>query len=132
MEEALLARLRANGPLAALVGNRIDWGERPAGDPLPGLVLRAVSAGRSYAQEGADGLSAPRIRATCWGRSYKEAKLISRALEAAITPPLVVGGIAFQQSFLALAVDQDPEDVPGGQRAFSVISDFIVWWRATS
>lgn len=129
MEEALSARLLADVAMAALVRTTVHWLERPAGSALPGVTLQLLSAGRSYDHDGAAGLSGPRVRVDCWGASYGSAKLVARAVIAAIEPPAVSGGIAFSNSFLIGERDLGPEDIPGGGKAFRVSMDFYVWWK---
>lgn len=94
MEEELRAQLLANAGLAALVATRIDWGVRPQGDPLPGVVLVRASRGISYSQSGASGFELPRLQAHCWGATPAQAERVARAMIAALAtlqPPLTVG-----------------------------------------
>lgn len=129
MEEALLDRLLANAGVSALIQDRGNWLERPARDVLPGLTLRMIAANRRYSQDGADELAGSRVRFDCWGRSYGEAKILSRAVRAAVEPAEDQSGISFKQAFQVGERDLGPDDIPGGGKAFRVSMDFIVWWK---
>lgn len=130
MEEALLARLRANVALAALVGDRVDWIERPQGDALPGVTLQGITPGRNYTQEGT-GLTGTRVQTDSWGATFLSAKRVARAVLAAVEPAATQGSIEFSRSFLDGGSDRDPVDIAGGGKVFGVRQDFIVWWKST-
>lgn len=127
MEEALRSRLRANAGIAALVGVRVDWIERPQGSGLPALTLQIVSPGRDYTYDGASGTASPRVQADCWGSTYLEAKQLSRALIAAMEPRATQGGVKFGPSFIDAARDMPPEELDGGTKVYRVSLDIIVW-----
>ena len=128
MEEDLRARLLANTPLAAIVGARIAWIDRPK--VLPAITLQLIGSGREYTYQGPTGFSGARVQVDCWGASYGSAKAVARATFSAIEPPLLQGGTRFAQSFLQGDPDFPPEDLPGGVTAYRVNMDFIVWHRA--
>jgi hypothetical protein len=127
MEEDLVARLLANTSLAALVGNRIVWIERPQGQALPSVTLQVISAGRDYHMKGASGLAGTRVQIDCWGASYASAKAVSRALIAAIEPSAQHGNTRFSAAFLESGTDFPPEDIAGGTRVYRVKMDWIIW-----
>lgn len=129
MEEDLVARLLANTALVALVGDRINWIDRPEGDALPSVTLQVITSGDAYTYEGRVRFVNSRVQTDCWGRSYLEAKLVSRALRDAIEPPATIGSTSFGQSFRENAPDFPPEDIAGGVTAYRVNGDFIIWHR---
>lgn len=131
MEESLLARLRANAGLLALVSDRIDWIERPQGDALPGVTLQVIDPGRHYTLDGY-GLNGTRVQIDSWGSIYDDAKLVARAVLEAIEPAATQGAIEFSRSFLDGGRDHKPVDLPGGGKVFGVSQDFIIWWKSTS
>jgi hypothetical protein len=127
MEEDLVARLLGDDDLSALVADRINWIERPQAGSLPSITLQVITSGRSYHMKGADGTAGTRVQADCWGRSYLEAKKVSRALTAAMEQAGVQGSTRFSAAFLDNASDFPPEDLPGGTKAYRVNMDWIVW-----
>ena len=127
MEEDLVARLLAAAGLSALVGNRINWLDRPQADALPSVTLQDISAGRSYTYSGASGTTSPRIQIDSWGASYASAKAVSRAVIAALEPSATVGGTRFSASFLDGGGGASSEDVDGGTKIYRVSQDWIIW-----
>jgi hypothetical protein len=127
MEEALHTRLLASAGLTALVGSRVVWIERPQGSALPAVTLQLISPGREYTYGGASGTSNPRVQADCWGRTYSEAKLVSRALIDTVEQRSTVGGVRFGPSFIDATRDMAPEELPGGVKVYRVSIDIIVW-----
>lgn len=129
MEEAIIARLRANTALAALVSTRnsrpsIDWLDR---GPLDCVTLQDVDQGRGYSHDGATGLDQSTVQIDCWGQSYGAAKLISRAVINALEESVTVAGVKFTHAFLISSRSFEPEDLPGGGRVFRQSLDFQIW-----
>lgn len=127
MEEALRSRFLADGAVAALVGTRVTWIDRPQGSGLPAVTLQKITPGRDYTYGGASGSSSPMVQADCWGGTYAEAKALERAVIAMAERRAVVGGVKFAPSFVEAARDMAPEDLPGGGKAYRVSIDLIVW-----
>ena len=132
MEEALVAYLLANTGLATLVGNRITWTTRGQASQTPAIVLTKVSGVRGYTMLGPDGLVEARVQIDCWGRTFGEAKQVSRAVIAAMHGIAGVrGGVRFQSGF----VDGERDDFDSGsnvqagsaERLFRTSLDFIIW-----
>lgn len=93
MEEALRAHLAANGDLAALVADRLQWAVR---DAPPSLALHLIDAPPDQTLKGPSGLVQARIQADCWGDTFLKAKQIGAAFVAALPPRRhVVGGVRF-------------------------------------
>lgn len=131
MEKALQDRLReALGGEVGAVHNRpaIDWHERKSNDTgaFPAIILTTVSPGRTYYQDGADGLSQPRIRAELFGLTPLTVKALKASVIAAMETPGASGGTRFGRSRLAFERDADPEDLPGGMKVFRTMLDFFV------
>ena len=78
MEEAFRAALLAHNGLTALVGTRVDWGER-AGQ-LPSVRLLLVSGVPLYTYGGRVSLTPYRVQADCFGARYGAAKAVARAV----------------------------------------------------
>lgn len=130
MEEALVARLLAASAISAIVGGRVNWGERPQKEGLPAITLSVISPGRNYTHGGADDLASPRVQIDCWARTYLSAKSLARAVRDTLEPPATQGAIKFSASFLDGERDLGPEDVGGGAKVFRISLDFIVWFSA--
>ena len=131
MERALRDRLRqALGPVLGTANNRpaVDWSERKSNDQAAfnAIVLTTVSPGREYYQDGADGLTRPRIRAEIFGLGALSVKATKNALIAEMEREAAFGDIQFNRSQLAFERDADPEDLPGGMKVFRTILDFFV------
>lgn len=128
MEEDFTARLLANPGIAALFGKRINWGERPAKDPLPGATLLLVSPGRRYVHGGADPTGSPRVQIDCYGASFAQARAGARAIRDALETPANQGRTAFSTALLEAERGPLVEDVGGGLKVHRVSMDFFVWF----
>jgi hypothetical protein len=127
VEESLRARLLANVALAALVGTRVSWIERPQGAALPAVTLQIISPGRAYTHGGANNLADTRVQIDCWGASYASAKAVARAVIPATESAGTQGATKFSQSFLDASRDMPVEDLEGGMKVYRVSHDFIIW-----
>jgi hypothetical protein len=105
MEEALTARLLAATGLAALVGDRISWVERPQGEALPALTLQVISDPRPQHMQGFQDYRAARVQVDVWAADYLSAKQTSEAVIDAVVPAAEVAGIKFGRSFVDDARD---------------------------
>lgn len=131
MEEALTAQLLASAGLLALVGERITWGLREPGSPLPALVLTLISARPDYTTTGASGLTDNLIQADCWGATYAEAKAVARAVIdvcAQLSAPF--RGPAFVESERDDAFQAAAPDADGGTDLFRTSLDLRAWHYA--
>lgn len=122
MEEALVARLAAAPGIAAIVGDRIDWFDRPSA--LPALVLTKVDAGREWTHDGPDGLDEPRVRFECWAGTKAAVAALGRALLAEMELPADRDGTRFHEGSLEFERWDRPDDVDGGIAVFRVTMDF--------
>lgn len=80
MEEALRALLLGAAPIATRVAGRVDWGLRPAGDPLPAISLFTVSGMPMMTMSGTSGWSRYRVQIDCWGVTYRDARDLGNAI----------------------------------------------------
>lgn len=80
MEEDFRALLLADTAVAALVGDRIDWGERPQGAGYPALVLNVITNIEGFHMNGRNRLFEGRVQVDCYGLTYGAAKALSRAV----------------------------------------------------
>lgn len=129
MEEALVAYLLAYAPLTALVSTRVYWKRLPQGATGSYLILTRVSGIRDTTFDGQSGLVESRVQFDCYGASYKDSKLVARAVEARIGgKKFTQSGVYFPGAFLAAERD-DFEDVDTPDRLNMTSLDFIIWHR---
>ena len=127
MEADLLALLRADGALTALVGEQSHWGWRPREGGLPAVTMIQVVDGRVYGHAGGTGLSGPVIQFDCWAATLLEAKAVADAVTAAIEPGGVSGGTRFVRAFRRRRQDMDPAALSDGGSTQRVSCDFQIW-----
>jgi len=134
MEEALRGLLAANAGVAARAGSRIYWRLVPqAQSNQDCIVLHRISGVRDYHTEAPSGLVVSRVQVDCRGVSYSAAKLIARAVVAAVdgyrgTPAgLYFGGIFIDG-------ERDADQTPTGdvKTIFLTQLDLIVWHSETA
>lgn len=133
MEEALIARLRADASVAAAAGvfngrPAIDVGERRSDQStaFPAAHIQTMSPGRFYDQDGPQGLHDPRVRIECFGLNWLAAKQLSRAITEALEVPATVEGIRFHRAKLVFERDMNAEDLDGGIRVFWTVRDMMI------
>lgn len=129
MEEALRARLLANTAIAAIVGTKVTWGDRPQGKDLPALVLLLVVPGRDYTHQGADGLTGARVQIEAYGKTALQAVQLQRLVTAEMEDPKTVGSIRFDMCFQQGGPDGASIDLDGGGKAYQRLSDWLVFWE---
>lgn len=95
METALRSRLLADGPVAALVRDRISWGVRPQGSALPAVVLTTVLADRSQHMGGFDGYRRTRMQVDCYAMSKATAVELREAVLAVLVSEGAASGVTF-------------------------------------
>ena len=97
MEAALRTRLKNDAGVTAIVGNRIDWDERPQATAYPALVLETVVGIDDQHMQGFT-LQETRIQFNCFAADKKTAVALRDAVKAAIAPPATVGGVEFMRA----------------------------------
>ena len=85
MQTKLANLLLAHAPLAALIGNRIQWDTLPQGTPVGTISMSVVSGITDYTMAGASGLVFNRIQFDCRDSSAAKARAIAEALEARLS-----------------------------------------------
>ena len=104
MEEDLRAHLAANAGLAALVADRIQWGETE-NEASIGLFL--ISGDPDQTLKGPSGLVQSRVQCDCIDATFLTAKAIGDALTASLPAiGLVVGATKFL-SCVVIDFDRD-------------------------
>ncbi len=102
MQQALRHRIRSSAAVSAIVGARVDWGERTG---LPSVSLLIVSGDIAQHMKGAQALQFARVQADCWSSSYGEAKALADAVIAAVLPRTTINGIYFRTASATLPRD---------------------------
>lgn len=125
MEEALIALLRADAGVTALVpAASINWRRHPQGLAWPGLVLRVIHDQDDYTLSDTTDRSSARVQIDAWALDYDEAKAIARAVRTCL------GGYrdaTFSRIWLLGARDtQDPE---AQGKPCGVSMDFAIDYR---
>lgn len=125
MEEAITAILLGDNPVAASVADRVNWGERP-GEEMPAITLHRISGSRDATMEGRSGLVSSTVQLDVWGRTYRDSKLLARAVIAALPQTrIVAAGITVQGVFINSESDSFECDDP--LPLFRTRIDLSVW-----
>lgn len=122
MEEQIRAILLASSGVAALCGNRIEWGASGQGSEYPRIVLWTISDNEGHNLQGPDGHSVGRVQCDVYAMTYGAAKLLSRAVRAALDG---YSGGGLQGVFLAGSRDSREGGSNDAERPFRVSLDFI-------
>lgn len=128
MEEELRALLLADVDVAALVGNRVDFGGSPEGTRDPRIVGWTIDDAEGHSTSGPDGLSQGRVQLDCYGETYKSAKLLSRAVRRALDG---YSGGGFQGIFLDGVRDTREGGSNEAYRPMRVSLDFLTKYNFT-
>ena len=85
MQTKLANLLLAHAPLAALVGNRIQWDTLPQGQPQGTISMSVISGVVDYHMTGASGFVQTRVQFDCRDATAAKARAIAEALEARLS-----------------------------------------------
>lgn len=105
---ALLARLRANAGVTALVGTKSYWVQAPQGIAMPYVTLLDLTPFRSQTLSAWD-LEGSRVQVDSWADDALEAINIMDAVLNALVPGHTTNGHRFQRADVALG----PRDIAG-------------------
>lgn len=115
----------ADATVAAAVGTRVTWVDRPQANALPAIVLQTVSDPRLTHLKDYDSARMTRIQMDVFATTYSSALSIARAAIAALKDPTVISGKKFGGSFVDGQRDLS-EDV-SGTLVHRQSVDFLVW-----
>lgn len=102
MQTKLANLLLAHAPLAALVGNRVQWDVLPQGQPQGSIAMSIISSITDYHMAGASGFVQNRVQFDCRDGSAAKARAIAEALNARLSGfKGVFEGYQFQGCFEA-------------------------------
>lgn len=125
MEVALVAHLLEQAGITAVTGQAITWGRRDQAGSLPALVLHRIDGERDYHLGGPSGLTASRVQADGWGRSYAEAKSVAIALAAAVSGTRFTRG-AVRFDAILIVDERDTNFDEAGEALFRTSLDLMV------
>lgn len=131
MEEALRAKLLATAAITGPVADRVDWGLRPQGDPLPGLTLQTVGGTRGMTLTGADGWRQVRVQVDAWAKTFKQARDLRDACATLFAGLRVTSSTSKLRTFV-LDERGDPEGGAQGDPDFRASLDIMVHWSGTA
>jgi len=117
VEEDLMAWLLAGAAVAALVGQRIDYGLPPAGQVLPRIAVHGRDGRAGYTYAGRDGLAQRGFQIDCWASDADTALALRRAVEARMDAANAPGSGAGFHAFVETLPDyaEAAEGAPGAQ-----------------
>lgn len=125
MEEEFRTLLRATTAITDVVGQRVEWGVHPQGDPFPAIVLNVVSGFDGVHMNGT-GPYEGRIQVDCYGLTYGTAKQVSRAVIGALNA-YRGGGFLFMQH--TSTRDGREGGTNEAERPYRTGLDFNITWR---
>ncbi|TYC93045.1 DUF3168 domain-containing protein [Novosphingobium sp. BW1] len=132
MEEAIRNLLLSHGPISGLVGQRVDWGVRVQGAPLPALTIHQISGRVDMHLRGASGWYRDLAQFECWGGTFFAARNLANMLAG--DGGLLVGyrgvnlGVQLRTFIIGRRSDSDTDSKGPVHRA-SV--DVMIWHRTT-
>lgn len=85
MQTKLANLVLAYAPLAALVGNRVQWDTLPQGTPVGTISMTLVSGITDYHMMGPSGLEFARVQFDCRDASAAKARTIADTLKARLS-----------------------------------------------
>jgi hypothetical protein len=138
MEEDFIAYLLADAGVAAAVGTRVKWLQRPQASALPSITLQRVSIAPANDQCGADALKETLIQIDCWGATYARhpttlvagALEVARAVEAAVSgKSFTHGSTEFQSLFITGGDDTTEPGSTTGSVIYRTRIDVQIWHK---
>ncbi len=128
MEEAIANLLLNNPAVAGIVGKRVNWSSRPDDTDLPAVTLHRISGRHDATLDGRTGLIASTVQIDAWGRTFKEAKLLTRAIVPALPHArTLTGGVVLQGIFIDTESDSFEGDDP--EPLYRTRIDISVWHK---
>lgn len=126
LQEALLARAKADPALAAVVGSRIYWRARPQTSALPALVLAMVGGERPQTIEDFADMAEARVQASLFADRYATSRIGIEAAIAALVPEAEAAGILFWRGSASEPVDLGEQTSSGF--VFHAAADLVIRW----
>lgn len=122
----LVAFLRAQATLAALVGTRIYPLSLPQGATLPALTYQGISTVPEASGDNRPTSDTTRLQIDSWGASYEAVREVAAALRAALDgyTEELSGGTVASMRFANEHEEMDPE-----RRWYRVTQDYLITWE---
>lgn len=126
MEKALIDRLLADAPVAAILGTRAYFAIAPQRPVPPYAVIFRVSGARIHSLEKAGGLALPRVQLDCFAKTALSARELARACRVCLDGFRGTQSLVDVQAVLLLDEMDVYEETPELHR---VSQDYRVWVR---
>lgn len=98
--QGVLTRLLQDAGVSAIVGQKVNWVNRPQKDALPAITLQVVSDPRPQNLKGDDGARWTRMQIDCWADTYLAAIGAAKAAIAVLAQPVTLNGKKFGNSIV--------------------------------
>lgn len=123
-EAAVIAALKADAAIAAIVGSRVFIAGGREGSQYPYLTVQRISTPVASHLDGAATLQWPRFQIDAWAVKALEALEIGEAVRTAIDAiELTAGGLTFTATFQ----DQRGPAPDDETKVFRVSQDYFIW-----
>lgn len=126
-QDALRARILAAPPVAALVGNRVNWSTRPQRDPWPCLVLTLISDPWPVEYAGLTAFRESRVQVDVMAMAPETVRAIRSGLIPAIHPPVRWASGVTIGPCRPVNVTDRTERSSAGDTVFREQIDFLIW-----
>jgi len=127
IEEALMTFLLAQTGITGYVGTRSHFVRAPQATAKPYIVVTKVDAPRLHSHDGGSGLAHPRFQLSIFSTTYKEAKEIAAAIQAALQGYSGTMGGAGGVAVGAALYDDETDFYEEDSGLYHVAADYIIW-----
>ena len=130
MKQELLAYLKADAAITALVGDRVYWTEKRQGDPYPCVILTRASDIASHVYEGAIAIRELRLQVDCDALTDIQAQAVQDAIQSRIAGKrFEQGSVKFQGGFVLNALDYSEQNQSAGARIKRVMQEYKLFYN---
>ncbi len=112
-DSALRARLKADTAVAAIVGTRVDWDERPQRSAYPAVVLELAADPRPQNMGGLNASRGTRVWVNCFAVTAKTKAELREAVIAALLPETTQDGVNFRRGFVNNVINRSENTETG-------------------
>lgn len=104
-EGAIIARVKDDAAISAIVAGRVTWSQRTQDSALPAVVLRVIADDRQQDLEGFTTRNT-RVQFDCFAATRTATVSLREAVIAAVAPPALVSGVQFQRAIFDPVTDR--------------------------
>ncbi len=127
IEQGLVAELRADGAVSAIVGQRIFPEVVPQGQDGAAIVYRRVGTTRHQTLDGQRNVIEVIMRIDCWEDSFGACWTLANAVRSALNQLTgAIGGFTIQRSHLE--AESNLSVFEGDKREYRVSQDYVIWY----